>query len=65
MKRRRSTLRRRYGRSNSRRYRVIWVRDDRGTRGVMAPGPFTHGEAVNVLHKIMKHKWRRVLLEQI
>ncbi len=59
-------LRRRYGRSDSgRRYRVIWVRDDRRTRGVLAPGPFTHAEAVTVLSKVTKYPWRRVMVEEI
>jgi hypothetical protein len=58
-------LRKRYGRATTRTYRVIWVRDDKHTRGVMAPGPFTHAEAVTVLSKITKYPWRRVLLEEI
>jgi hypothetical protein len=65
MKRRRNRLRRRYGRSAGRLYRVVWKRDDRGTSGVLAPGPFTHAEAVTVLSKITKYPWRRVLLEEV
>jgi hypothetical protein len=51
--------------SDERLYRVIWVRDDKGTRGVLAPGPFTHREAVTVMSKITKYPWRRVLVEEI
>lgn len=51
--------------ADTRRYRVIWVRDDRGTRGVLAPGPFTHQEACTVLGKVTKYPWRRELLEEI
>jgi hypothetical protein len=43
----------------------VWKRDDRRTSGVLAPGPFTHAEAVTVLSKITKYPWRRVLLEEI
>jgi hypothetical protein len=65
MTHRRGKLRRRYGRSGQRQYRVIWVRDDRGTSGVLVPGPFTHAEAVTVLSKVTKYPWRRTLLEEI
>jgi len=46
-------------------YRLIWVRDDKKTRGVLAPGPFTHAEAVTALSKFTRHRWRRDLLEEI
>lgn len=51
--------------ARGRRYRVIWVRDDKGTSGVIAPGPFTHKEAVTVLSKVTKRPWRRDLLQEI
>jgi len=51
-------------RTADRRYRVIWKRDDKGTRGVLAPGPFTHREAVAVLRKQRPQPWRRDLLEE-
>ncbi len=48
-----------------RQYRVIWIRDDKNTRGVIAPGPFTHQEACTVLTKVTPRAWRRDLLEEI
>lgn len=53
------------GRFIGRTYRVIWKRDDNGTRGVHCPGPFTHDEACTVLRKLSPQPWRRDLLEEI
>jgi hypothetical protein len=49
----------------SRFYRVIWVRDDRNTRGIMADGPLTHAEACTIVSKITVYPWRRIMLEEI
>lgn len=46
-------------------YQIVWVRDDRGTRGVLAPGPFTRREAQTVLRKQMRYPGRRVVIEPI
>lgn len=46
-------------------YRVIWVRDDVGTRGVHCPGPFSHEQACTVLRKLVPSAKRRDLIEEI
>jgi hypothetical protein len=51
--------------SSNKRYRVVWVRDDKRTSGVMAAGPFTHKEATTVVSKITKYPWRRVVIQEI
>lgn len=47
------------------RYRLVWVRDDKGTRGVLCPGPFTLEQAQTVLRKLTDYSWRRILVEAI
>jgi hypothetical protein len=49
----------------NRRYRVVWVRDDKGTRGVHCHGPFTHEEACTILRKLAPQPWRRDMVEEI
>lgn len=49
----------------SRLYNVIWVRDDKGTRGRLNATPMTHSEACTFKSKITDHAWRRVLLEEV
>ena len=61
----RRALRRRYGRAAERMYRVLWVRDDRKTSGVLFPGPLTHKEAMTVISKTTPYNWRRLMLEEI
>lgn len=46
-------------------YRVVWIRDDNKTRGVLFPGPLTHREACVALGKVTPHPWRRDMLEEI
>jgi hypothetical protein len=46
-------------------YRIVWVSDAKGTRGIMADGPLTHDEACTVLSKITVRPERRVLLEEL
>lgn len=47
-----------------RKYNVIWVRDDKGTRGQLNATPMTHAEACAFKSKISNYSWRRVLLEE-
>ncbi len=51
--------------SGERLYRVVWIRDDKGTRGVLFPGPLTHREAMTVVRKTTKYPWRRLMIEEI
>jgi len=45
-------------------YNVIWVRDDKDTRGRLNAAPMTHAEACSFKSKITACPWRRVLLEE-
>lgn len=45
-------------------YNVIWVRDDKGTRGKLNATPMTPDEACTFKSKITEYSWRRVLLEE-
>lgn len=46
-------------------YNVIWVRDDKGTRGKLNSLPMTHHEACTYMSKITNHSWRRLILEEV
>ena len=46
-------------------YRILWIRDDKKTRGVLFPGPLTHKEACTCLSKTTRYPWRREQLEEI
>lgn len=46
-------------------YNVIWIRDDKGTRGQHNVTPLTHAEACAFLSKLTQYSWRRDLLEEI
>jgi hypothetical protein len=47
-----------------RKFNVIWVRDDRGTRGQLNCTPMTHAQACTFKSKLSNYHWRRVLLEE-
>ena len=46
-------------------YNVIWIRDDKGTRGQLNATPMTHKEACAFKSKMTDYSWRRILLEEI
>lgn len=48
-----------------RKYNVIWVRDDKGTRGQFNATPITHAEACTFKAKLTAYPWRRILLEGV
>lgn len=49
-------------------YRIVWIRERDGReikRGVLFPGPLTHGEACACVRKTTQHPWRRLLIEAL
>jgi len=46
-------------------YNVIWVRDDKGTRGQLNATPMTHSEACTFKSKMTDYPWRRILLDEV
>ena len=46
-------------------YQIIWIRDDKRTRGVACPGPLTHAEACTCLRKTTAHRLVRLMLEEM
>lgn len=46
-------------------YNVIWVCDDKGTRGQLNATPMTHREACTFKSKMTAYPWRRVMLEEV
>ncbi len=46
-------------------YRIVWIHEYNGTRGILFDGPLTHEEACTCLFKVTKHPWRRVQIERI
>lgn len=45
-------------------YNVIWVRDDKCTRGQLNATPMTHSEACTFKSKHTDYPWRRLMLEE-
>lgn len=46
-------------------YNVIWVSDDKKTRGQLNASPMNHKDACTFKSKITDHPWRRILLEEV
>ena len=46
-------------------YNVLWIRDDKGTRGQLNATPMTHRAACTFKSKMTAYPWRRVMLEEV
>jgi hypothetical protein len=46
-------------------HRILWVRPDKKTSGVLFPGPLGHKEALACLRSLTRYPWRLEILQPI